>query len=48
MHLKNNIYFKDPEVEWEKMWEGIYRKIVGFDERLMLVKVKFDKGTEAP
>jgi len=48
MELTSNNYFRDPDTGWEKMWEGIHRKIIGYDQRLMLVKVKFDKGTVAP
>jgi quercetin dioxygenase-like cupin family protein len=48
MMIKGNNYFNDSDAGWEKMWEGIHRKIIGYDERLMLVKVKFDKGAEAP
>ncbi|MBS0001426.1 MAG: cupin domain-containing protein [Cyclobacteriaceae bacterium] len=48
MYSEDNIYFNDQEAGWEKMWEGIQRKIIGYDERLMLVKVRFDRGTVAP
>jgi quercetin dioxygenase-like cupin family protein len=32
------------EVRWEKTAPGIRRKIMAWDERLMLVKVEFEKG----
>ncbi len=44
----SNQFFKDDHSDWEHMWEGIHRKIIGYDDRLMLVRVKFSKGTEAP
>lgn len=34
----------DENQEWEKVGEGVKRKIMGFDDKIMLVKVAFDKG----
>lgn len=48
MELQSKVFFKDKENGWETMWEGIERKIIGYDEKLMLVKVRFTKGTTAP
>jgi quercetin dioxygenase-like cupin family protein len=47
MQIQSEIIFKDGEHEWESMWEGIARKIIGYDGRLMTVKVKFAKGAVA-
>jgi quercetin dioxygenase-like cupin family protein len=41
---KSNHFFKDEETPWEIVGEGIRRQIVGFDETIMMVNVKFDKG----
>jgi quercetin dioxygenase-like cupin family protein len=41
-------FFYDSGSKWEEVWPGITRKIVGYDDRLMLVKVLFEKGAEAP
>ena len=32
------------EIEWEKVGEGVHRQIMGYDDKLMLVNVKFNKG----
>lgn len=46
--IQSDVFFNDSATEWDVMWEGIRRKIMGFDGRLMLVKVKFEKGAVAP
>jgi quercetin dioxygenase-like cupin family protein len=47
MEIQSKIIFKDEDHDWESMWEGIERKIIGYDTRLMTVKVKFSKGAVA-
>ena len=47
MKSQSDIIFKDGGHEWESMWEGIARKIIAYDGRLMTVKVKFAKGAVA-
>jgi len=37
-------FIKDDEFEWEAVGEGIKRKIMGYDDKLMMVKVLFEKG----
>ncbi|TPN82243.1 cupin domain-containing protein [Aquimarina algicola] len=32
------------DVQWETVGEGVQRQIMGYDDSLMLVNVKFDKG----
>lgn len=41
---KSRLFFKNEETEWEVVGEGIQRQIVGFDDRVMMVNVKFDEG----
>jgi quercetin dioxygenase-like cupin family protein len=48
MTIESKRFFLDSGSSWEEVWPGITRKIIGYDDRLMLVKVKFVKGTEAP
>lgn len=36
------------EMEWEVVGEGVKRKIMGYDDKIMLVKVHFDKGGIGP
>ena len=31
-------------LEWETVGEGVKRKIMGYDDKIMLVKVHFDEG----
>jgi quercetin dioxygenase-like cupin family protein len=45
---KSNLFFKEEETEWEVVGEGVQRQIVGFDDRVMMVNVKFDKGAIGP
>jgi quercetin dioxygenase-like cupin family protein len=37
-------FFKEEETQWEVVGEGVRRQIVGFDDRVMMVNVKFEKG----
>ena len=46
--MKDNLFFTDKENEWEVFAPGVLRKITGYDENLMMVKVKFEKGTKVP
>ena len=32
------------EIEWEEVGPGLRRKIMGFDDKIMLVKVDFQEG----
>ena len=32
------------KMEWEDLGGGVQRKFLGFDNQIMMVKVKFDKG----
>lgn len=34
----------DSETDWEVVGEGIKRKIMGYDDKLMMVNVLFEKG----
>ncbi|HVO74224.1 MAG TPA: cupin domain-containing protein, partial [Ignavibacteriaceae bacterium] len=37
-------FIENGTIEWEKTAEGVRRKILGFDEQLMMVLVQFEKG----
>ena len=39
----NNFLFED-KTNWEDLGNGVQRQVFGYDESLMLVKVKFEKG----
>ena len=36
------------EIEWEVVGEGVQRQIMGYDDKIMLVNVKFNKGGVGP
>ncbi len=38
------VFIKNDDVPWETVAEGLRRKIMSFDERVMMVKVDFEKG----
>lgn len=39
-------FIKDSALEWEELGGGVSRKFLGFDNQIMMVKVKFEKGAE--
>ncbi|WP_462251433.1 cupin domain-containing protein [Ferruginibacter sp.] len=39
-----NTFIKDDDIAWEQVGAGVKRKIMSYDERLMLVKVAFEAG----
>lgn len=41
-------FFKEEETQWEFVGEGVQRQIVGFDDRVMMVNVKFEEGAIGP
>ena len=38
------VFIGNREIPWEQMDKGVKRKIMAWDDRLMVVKVSFDKG----
>jgi quercetin dioxygenase-like cupin family protein len=42
------VFIENKEIPWEKTGEGVKRKIMAYDEKLMVVKVHFDKGGFGP
>ncbi len=38
------VFIENREIPWETVAEGVKRKIMAYDERLMVVKVSFAKG----
>ncbi|MBE7172572.1 MAG: cupin domain-containing protein [Williamsia sp.] len=38
------VFIIDSEIEWEQVGEGVKRKIVAYNDQLMLTKVAFEKG----
>jgi quercetin dioxygenase-like cupin family protein len=38
------VFLQNKEIPWEQMDKGVKRKIMSYDDNLMLVKVEFEKG----
>ncbi len=38
------VFINNHDMPWEATGEGVKRKIMAYDEKLMLVKVEFEKG----
>ncbi len=46
MKRKSEIYCSAEKIEWEDLGGGVSRKIMGWDNQIMMVKVRFEKGAE--
>lgn len=44
MKASNKEVFYQNETIWEELGKGLSRQIVGYNDTIMMVKVKFDKG----
>src|SRR6218665_623931 len=42
--MPSDVFFKYLKAEWESVDEKIQRQIVGFDDKVMMVNVRFEKG----
>jgi quercetin dioxygenase-like cupin family protein len=42
--LQSKAFQFDGEITWQDLGNGIHRQVFGYDDKVMLVKVKFDKG----
>ncbi|MGB0837240.1 MAG: cupin domain-containing protein [Flavobacteriaceae bacterium] len=45
---QSEAFLKGSEKEWEVVGEGVKRKIMGYNNQLMLVEVFFDEGGVGP
>ena len=43
--MESKTFFKGNEMKWDEMGGGVSRQIMGFNTQIMMVKVKFDKGS---
>lgn len=46
--LEQNVFIENKNIPWETTGEGVKRKIMAYDDRLMVVKVSFEKGSIGP
>ena len=44
MKYTSKEYIQTAGMEWEEVAPGMKRKFMGYDDEIMMVKVKFDKG----
>jgi len=44
IHSEN--FLDETSIEWEQLNEGMRRQILGFDDQIMMVKIKFMTGAE--
>ena len=44
MITTDNIFIDDTKLDWEQVASGVSRKIMVYDDNLMLVKVSFETG----
>ncbi|MGE4586681.1 MAG: cupin domain-containing protein [Mangrovibacterium sp.] len=42
--MRDRVFFDSAKTDWQNLGDGVSRQIMGYDERIMLVKVKFEKG----
>ena len=42
--MKHNNFLFEADLQWESPAQGITRQIMGYDDKLMMVKVRFEKG----
>jgi quercetin dioxygenase-like cupin family protein len=42
--MSENLFFNTQKMDWEELGGGVSRQIMGYDDKIMLVKVKFTKG----
>ena len=40
----NEVFIKNSDLQWQSVGEGVKRKIMAYDEKLMFVKVAFETG----
>lgn len=41
--IQSSLFQIDAETQWDDLGNGIQRKIYGYDDKIMLVKAKFEK-----
>ena len=44
MDQKGKEFINDSEIDWEELGGGLKRKIMSYDDNLVMVKVAFEKG----
>jgi len=42
------VFINNADIAWQEMSKGVRRKIMAYDDKLMVVKVEFEKGGIGP
>lgn len=42
--MAGKIFFSEEDIAWQDLGAGVKRKIISYNEQLMMVKVAFEKG----
>lgn len=48
MNYISDKFIKDEELDWEIVGQGVRRKVMAYDNQIMLVKAAFEKGSIGP
>lgn len=48
MTKQSNVFVESGKLTWETVGDGVRRQILGHDPQLMMVSVKFNKGSIGP
>ncbi len=43
-----DVFVFGSDIPWESGWAGVRRRILGYDDHLMMIAVEFDKGSIGP
>lgn len=46
--MQSELFQIETETTWEDLGNGVQRKIYGYDDKIMLVKAKFEAGAIGP
>jgi len=46
--MQSELFQIETETNWEDLGNGVQRKIYGYDDKIMLVKAKFEAGAVGP
>ncbi|WP_343535210.1 cupin domain-containing protein [Pedobacter sp.] len=46
--MQSELFQIETETNWEDLGNGVQRKIYGYDDKIMLVKAKFEAGAIGP
>ena len=44
----SSLHVEERAIQWQKVGEGVQRKILGYDPQLMMTHVRFKKGSIGP